>query len=93
MKKKADKAFNIGDFRKAHKYYSKALELEPTNYGLVACQIGASINMGTINNELLASCDYLISLDPSKAQVFFLTLYVYLLIDIFQTLKISSFKT
>ena len=69
MKKKADKAFHNGDFKKAFKLYSKTVELEPYNYDLIACQIGAAINLGQVNDEIFSKCDYLINQDEKKAQV------------------------
>jgi hypothetical protein len=68
LKKKADKAFREENFEKAHKLYSKALEYDDTNYDLIACFIGAALNLGRIN-EVIEKCDYLIDLDNTRAQV------------------------
>ncbi len=69
MKKKADKAFHNGDFKKAYKLFTKTIELEPNNYDLIACQVGAAINLGLVNDEIFSKCDFLISIDDKKAQV------------------------
>ncbi len=68
LKKRADKAFKDGKFDKAYNLYSEALEVEENDYDLIACLVGAALNLGYIN-EVLDKSDFLIQLDANKAQV------------------------
>ena len=68
LKKHADKAFNESKFDKAYKFYTEALIYDENDYDIIACLIGAALNLGYLN-EVIEKSDYLIKLDPQKAQV------------------------
>ena len=46
------------------------MQPNPDNYDLIACQAGAAINLGYID-EVFTKCDQLIRLNGEKAQVKF----------------------
>jgi tetratricopeptide (TPR) repeat protein len=71
LKKHGDKAFNESNFEKAYKLYSEALIFDEKDYDLIACLIGAALNLGYLN-EVIEKSDYLINLNGQKAQGYYL---------------------
>ena len=68
MKKKGEQAFREGKYEKAYHAYQKALTIEPKNYDLLACLIGAALNLGYLD-DVWHKSDLLIQMDDQKAQV------------------------
>lgn len=68
LRRKGDAAFSEGKYEKAYSLYEKALTIEPKNYDLMACLIGAALNLGHLEDVWLKS-ELLIQMDEQKAQV------------------------
>ncbi|RNA07705.1 serine threonine- phosphatase 5-like [Brachionus plicatilis] len=71
LKVKGDEAFQKSEYEKAFNLYNQALQLESNDYDLIACLTGAALNLGMID-EVFAKTEFLIQLDGSKAQGYYL---------------------
>lgn len=68
MKGRADRAFNKAQFAKAHDLYEQALGYDQFNYDIMACLVGAALNMGSMD-KVFDKSSLLIRWDEAKAQV------------------------
>lgn len=68
LKKKGDKAYRDGKYEKAYAIYQNALRLDEKNYDVMACLIGAALNLGYLD-DVWNKSELLIQMDEQKAQV------------------------
>lgn len=68
LRRKGDEAFREGKYDKAYKAYQNALAIEPKNYDLMACLIGAALNLGYLE-DVWHKSELLIQMDGKRAQV------------------------